>query len=145
MGRRGRVPPPDPGTAYVEVADRYVRVADEDDDRRIWVSENGGPQREVFANRRYERMESVGGWHPPFNLSKRDRRTPLQGNFEWTDGYFWVTMSRRGAAWTIRCWGNDDFGLERTNLSERTARNLWAQINNFTTRRTLDRLGFVPV
>ena len=115
MGRRGRVPPPDPSKEREVIEVRYLRASPED----------------------------VDAWCPAYNLLT-DTLEQVPEGMPRSAGYFRASLMRFGPVYRVSCWGADDTGMERNDLSQRTARNLWSQINHHTTKRTLRRLGFVP-
>ena len=140
-------PPPRPTLRPVE--ERFVRAADEDDDRFLHAP---GSEGRVAVNPHFERTKGWGwGWHPPYTrrLDTREPVHPDEATATWADyagtaGYFRATLSERRDLWRVSCWGADDTGYERDGLSERRARVLWAQLRDHVTIRTLKRLGFVP-
>lgn len=137
--------PTPPSLRNVEV--RYVRVADEDDDRYV---RDPGPDGRTSVNPHFGRPGGWG-WHPPYTL-RLDTREPVhldpvtatRADHAGTAGFFRAALSERGDLWRISCWGAGDTGYERLGLAERRARVLWALVRDHVTIRTLKRLGFTP-
>lgn len=116
--------------------DKYVRVADEDDDRRHPVTrEEVNPRRAKAAERLAARGLRAGHWAPPIE----------HDGF----GYFHAMLRLDGRRadgtllWRISCWGGDNTAYERTGMTRETAERVWSQLRDFITIRSLfGRLGF---
>lgn len=141
--------------------DKYVRVADEDDDREWNRSGSYGPG-EVCLNPMYEKARLEGrsyGWFPAISYNPKTQqevylpRVPTLEEAKKTIGVFWATLGPRNyypdpfrwdGKWAIICHGGDDHSIGKFGMTEAKARRIWAMLNNHITARTLHRLGFAP-
>lgn|GEM_PF-6590907 len=122
---------------------KYVRAADEDDDRK----NNLGP-----VNPRYDALNATRrgwGWHPPINirLATMKEEYPHVTDYDWrgTAGFFHAILypGTYGGRWRIACIGGDDYSVCKIFENEKKARAMWDKLNHHITLRTLRRLGFV--
>lgn len=125
---------------------RYVRCADENDDRCL---RDG-----TYLNPRFEEMNrkmKTVDWSPAICLDpKTNEEIYLPGVtvIEETRGLIGVfqailspELRSLNGTWYIGCWGGDDFSLIRRGMTEKKARKIWSLINNHITIRSLYKLG----
>lgn len=64
------------------------------------------------------------------------------------DGTVTVSIHRDGkkgaTGWRVAVWGDDDYGLERPNLSITEAYDLFRSIGDGVTKQWLKGQGFIP-
>lgn len=134
-------------TAFETVESRYVRCADEDDDRRGPDGRPLNPRAEAARERAYKAIAKATGWRralrtpigwsPAIHMASRDGPELLDRSVR-GHGYFAAYLTREASGrWRISCWGGDDLSLTRRDMDEATARSVWARLNDFVTMRTL--------
>lgn len=137
-------PPPEP------VQRRYVRVADEDDDR-YYFQGVGGYVNPIYA-RHIEAGTQGHGWNPALTMRIATGKTeyPYGDQFigyQGTVGVFHAQFQppiRQITYWRIICIGGDDWSTAKTFNNEKKARATWEKIRDHITIRTLRRWGFRP-
>jgi hypothetical protein len=141
--------------------EKYVRVADEDDDRHFqekdpltgrYIGEriNLNPKFTLAQERSF-----CGGWHPAIALStKTNEEVYLPGvqtleEAKATYGAIhcflrpWSKDKETGEwLYKISCYGGDDDMVVKSEMKKEKAMRIWNMINHHITRRTLHRLGF---
>lgn len=129
------------------IEERFVRVADEDDDRG---------DRQQSANPVYARLEAAGrqghGWNPAISFDPIAGREvwqwdPAFPGYDRTYGVFHAVLyppRSEGGQWRISCIGGDDYNTAKLFPNEKKAREMWDRIRDHVTIRTLKRLGFAP-
>ena len=137
---------------------KYVKCADEDDDRYFGNKEKIQVGASIYESRNwlnpmFEKAQLEGrghGWYPVFALDKKtnqDVNLHLVKTIEEakrTYGAIWVALSpnRHNDLWRVSVWGADDDYVTKLDLTEEKANWFFDKIRDHITKRTLYSWGF---
>ena len=147
-----------------ETLTKYVKVADEDDDRHFEEKDPITNKRlsydfkdRIYLNPKFvlaQQKGIYGGWHPAISLSKKTNEEvhlPSVQTLEetkqtygaiWCSFQPWEKLENGEWLYRISCWGGDDDMVAKSGMKKEKAIKIWNMINNHIPKRTLHRLGF---
>lgn len=83
-------------------------------------------------------------WYPTLQALQKSPNPGSQFNNPLDHPAVWVgLLELSDGQWRVCVWGADDFGMEKDHESYPEALDLFELIDNFTTQKELEDLGFI--